>query len=118
MLYEDYVYGSVSVTQQTISDLQTLIASNDVIYFNYSVDVSTAPKVKVGVPQELLESVPPQYIFNPATSNWRLHILSSPDNALTQNVSYVEGIDTLDIPGYVWAITNILPEDAPEPSLP
>ncbi len=110
-MYSTYVYGSVSVTSQTISDLVALIASNDVIYFNYSIDVSDSPKVKVGVPTELLGSTKPQYIFNPITASWRLHILSSPENVLTNHVTYVSGEDTLHLPGFVWALTTVLPED-------
>lgn len=106
-MFENYVYGTVVVTTQTLIDLQALILTEDVIYFNYSLDVSSAPKVQVdpNVGTDI------QYIFNPALATWRLHILSSPQNSLTTHPTYIAGEDTLNLPGFVWTATALLPED-------
>lgn len=107
-MYENYVYGSVQLTTQTLESLQAGINNNEIIYFNYSVDVSTSPALKVGVPQELLDSVAPQYLFNPLLAAWRLHFLSSPNNVLITHPTYIEGQDSLNIEGFVWVRTNVL----------
>ena len=106
-MYDDYIYGSVIATPTTIANLETLIASNDVIYFNYAVYILDKVQVTPGNITGAI-GVKPQYLFDPSTSLFRLHILSSPDNILTNHPTYVSGVDTFTLEGFVWLTTNNL----------
>ena len=103
-MFENYVYGSVVLDTTTLSQLNTLIVSQDIIYFNYAVDVSASPSV-IAFP---IAGAAPQYLFNPAVASWRIHFLSSPENVLTYHPTYVAGSDSLNRPGFVWVFHNIL----------